>query len=456
MSTTGVTLHLPFILLVVGVVLLPRRRAAVAGTALAGWMLGAGAFAAVPGVVAIAPLAARLGELALSPVFVGVNVGLMLLAAAVVGGIGLRAVSDEDAALPRAAGLTAAVLAIAALALLLPLLRVAGLAAALAAGGIAGTVALVRVAVQEVGWTLGRAAASLWSPRPGPVRRRRAPGGAGRAAAVAAAIGGLAVLTVPHALVVVGAALVVAVAAHVAARAVGQGPAVPVLPLVALALVPFAWLLATIAGPVGLSLGVLPNAPLSPPAQALLVPLLIVGAWPFLGLWPLHRWVPGPMLAPVSGALLLRVGVPALGAGIEHLQPALFAAGAAALWHAALTRRAAGVLSALGFVAFAATAGGSFVAPDARIAAAVLFAGAFAAAALERLFATEAGAGVWPGAVRRTAFVASRAVVLAAAVAAQGAISAGLRVEVVLTVAVTAGAAMAAWRLRRSEGRVAA
>lgn len=438
MPIPTVTLHTLFAVLLVAAVVLPRRRAALAGAGLAGYALGAGAFAAVPGIVAVGPLAEKLEAVGLSPVFVGINVGLMALGAAATMIAGLMALSEERAA-PRVVGGSAGVAAILVLAGLVPLLRVSGFAAAVAAAAVLGAAVIVAIGAGAAERLVLRNAAAAAPSQPG--------GGAGalpRAPVAVASAAAVSALVAPHALVIVGSALVAAVAAHVAARRAGAVPRVPVLPLAAaLGLVPFAWLLTTIAGPVGLSTASLPIAPLSPPAQAMLVPMLVIGAWGFLGVWPLHRWVPGPILAAVGGALLLRIGAPALGAGLEHLQPPIFALCAVAAWHAALTRRAAAFLASLGGVATAAIFSGAHVSPDARVAAAVLFAAASGVAALGGFLRRQPErhrAAVEP--------VSMRILALAGGAAVYAALGAGLRSEVVLTVLTAAAAAAAAWRLR--------
>ena len=435
--TAELTLHALFGVLLAATALLPRRRAALAGTGLAAYAVGAGAFAAVPAIVRIGPLAAKLAAVGLSPVFVGVNVGLMALGAGVVMVAALFIVANEERWALRLAGLVAAAAAIAVLAALVPLLRIAGLAAGATAGAALALGGMMTFAARAIASRV-RPAGSAHESSVSSLGLRELPRIPVAITAVAAAL----TLVAPHALLVIAAALVTAVAAHVAARRMGRAARVPVLPIAATALVPFAWMLTTVAGPVGLATGSLSLVPLSPPAQALIAPALVAGAWGFLGAWPLHRWVPGPVLAAVAGALMLRIGAPALGAGFEHLQPPLFALGTVAAWHAALTRRAAAFLAALGFVASAAIFSGAQVAADARIAAAVLFAAATGAAALHEL--ARSGSAAHAGAA---VSVATRVFALAAAAAIYLTIGAGLRAEVVLTVALVGAAAVASWRI---------
>src|SRR5690606_20724279 len=131
-------------------------------------------------------------------------------------------------------------------------------------------------------------------------------------------------------------------------------------------------------------------------------------------------------------------------AGFEHLQPAMFALCAVAAWHAALTRQPAALLAALAATAVAAIFSGAHVSPGARMAAAVLFATARGAAALPAFPPTEP-----PGRGRDVAeLVGTRLMAVAAGGAIYAAIGAGLRAEVVLTVAIAAAVGGAAWRMR--------
>ena len=54
-------------------------------------------------------------------------------------------------------------------------------------------------------------------------------------------------------------------------------------------LLPAWWLMATIAGPVGLGVAALPAVPFSPAAERLLAIPSLIAAWAVAGLWPLHR-----------------------------------------------------------------------------------------------------------------------------------------------------------------------
>jgi hypothetical protein len=114
---------------------------------------------------------------------------------------------------------------------------------------------------------------------------------------------------------------------------------VPVAPLLSLLLLPAYWLLATVAGPVGLSIAALPLVPLSPAAEALIAPALLLVGWSVAGLWPLHRQVPGAFTG-VAGALLLgRIALPLAAGGLEYWRPLMVPLLLLGMWHAAARAR---------------------------------------------------------------------------------------------------------------------
>ena len=151
------------------------------------------------------------------------------------------------------------------------------------------------------------------------------------AAAVAAAVGG------DLALVFFGT-IAAAWGAYFFFHSPGPRPA-PFAPALAMLLVPAYWLLRTIAGPVGLDLDALPTVPLSPAAESLVTPALLLVAWGVSGLWPFHRQVPGALLGPVGGLLLLRIGHPLVPGGLEQWQPLAVPVLVVGLWHAAARDR---------------------------------------------------------------------------------------------------------------------
>jgi hypothetical protein len=104
------------------------------------------------------------------------------------------------------------------------------------------------------------------------------------------------------------------------------------------------WLLVTIAGDQGLATASLPELPLSPAAETLLAPLLLLAGWSVAGLWPLPR-SPLTGLAGLAGLFLLgRVVVPTLPQGLEHWRPLAYPVLGLALWQAVASRRWAAAL----------------------------------------------------------------------------------------------------------------
>ena len=196
------------------------------------------------------------------------------------------------------------------------------------------------------------------------------------------------------------------------ARPRGFPATLPFLVTVA-ALIPAGWLFLAIAGEQGLAVVSLSDLPLSPAAEALLAPLLLVAAWSVTGLWPLPRSrVAG--VTGVAGVLLLaRVAVPALPQGLDHWRPLAFPILAIGLWQGIVSGRWATVMIAGALMALAS---GSAEFP----AAAWCLGGA--------ALATELAARLWP---RRLGWVRCAAA-LAAGYGVWPATVAGLRAEVVL------------------------
>lgn len=168
--------------------------------------------------------------------------------------------------------------------------------------------------------------------------------------------GALTILGVRLELVLAGA-LAAAIAAQFLMVRRG-GSRVPLLPIVGGAgLLVSGWLMIAIARPTGLDLRQLPQGPFSPAAETLLVFLLAIAAIPFLALWPVRRWVPGVVLAPIGGALLLRIAVPALPDGLLHWQGLLDPIALLSIAVAAAVRRPRLALSGLALMGIASGAG---------------------------------------------------------------------------------------------------
>jgi hypothetical protein len=123
---------------------------------------------------------------------------------------------------------------------------------------------------------------------------------------------------------------------------------IPLLALVAIPALGLGWyLLAHVAGEQSLRLSALRDAPYSTAFQ--LTSSLVLGlvAWTFLGLWPLHGPLRGPLAPLLGGVLFVRVITPALPEGLFHWQPLLYLLAAIAACHGAVSRREDEALAAL-------------------------------------------------------------------------------------------------------------
>jgi hypothetical protein len=208
----------------------------------------------------------------------------------------------------------------------------------------------------------------------------------------------------------------------------GMGGRAWALPMLMLALLPAAWLLLTAAGSVAPSLASLPDAPLSPAAEAFIAPWLCLAVWGLAGLWPLHGLVPPPILAPLGGLVMVRLGVAALPQGMQAWQTIVAPlAVVALLWAGVVSREAMGLAAAAMFAAITAPAGQG----DAAL---LLFALAGVAAALPLV----------PMAITLPRWLPPRLGWLIPALAAWPVLEAGLRSQVAYTVLMAGGVALAA------------
>jgi hypothetical protein len=237
------------------------------------------------------------------------------------------------------------------------LMRVGGSAIAL---GLAGAVLLVlgrTIASTGPARTLGR---RLFSEPLRPVlpANRSAVGPVG-----AMVVGAAATAAGPHVAVVFLGVIVAAWSAHFLFHPRGSRPA-PVTPALTLLLVPTYWLLATIAGPEGLSVDALPFVPLSPAAEWLVAPALLLVGWSAGGLWPLHRQVPGALVGSLGALLLVRIALPLAPGGLEYWRPLAVPVLMVGTWHAAALARwpllavGAGLLGIAGLTQLGATGAG--------------------------------------------------------------------------------------------------
>jgi hypothetical protein len=118
-----------------------------------------------------------------------------------------------------------------------------------------------------------------------------------------------------------------------------SGWRLPVAPALVLVLVPAYWLLATIAGPVGLWTRELHVVPLSPAAESILAAAMLLASWSTAGLWPLHRQLPGALVGVVGALLLIHIAVPLAPGGLAQWRPLIVPVLIVGLWHAAAYSR---------------------------------------------------------------------------------------------------------------------
>jgi hypothetical protein len=330
-SNYPVIAALGWLALALGAALLGGRRERLAaaglltlGLGLAAWRAGSAAPAAP------LPLPDRLGE-----GFLVVNGGLLLL------GLGLviwAAASARSGPCHGVAMLATALGVILVARLSAGLLVAAGLLRAVSAGVALGVAGVILLALGRTIAASGPARAlgsRLFSEplRPASPANRRAGG-----LATAILAGAAATALGPHVAIVFLGLIVAAWSAYFLFHPRGSRPA-PVTPSLTLLLAPVYWLLSTIAGPEGLSVAALPLVPLSPAAESLVAPALLLVGWSVAGLWPLHRQVPGALIGPLGALLLVRIGLPLAPDGLEYWRPLAVPLLFAGIWHAAAVAR---------------------------------------------------------------------------------------------------------------------
>ncbi|MGE5926212.1 MAG: hypothetical protein ACM357_02575 [Gemmatimonadota bacterium] len=360
-----------------------------------------------------------------------IDAGLQVLGALLGAASSLVAWRNSRTTRGRAGGLLALAGAAAIIVTVLPLLAHAGwmhpVAAAVALGAGLGVIGMGLIFAAT---RLSRAGGA--GPEPGSVYPRTAPRGRN----TLLGLGLVLAVAAPHVHLVVAGAIVAAVAAYAIARPTGIGR-IPVFPAVATGALGFvAYYLGVIAGPTGLSLAALPEAPLSTAAQAYLVPALAVGAVGFFGYWPLTALTPGTWLAPVGAALLLRLGAESLPLGMEGWRTITIPVGVIGAWAAALSRRPLALASSGAWLA-------CFAAPGGGAAAAWLL-------ALVPVLGVRLGDGTVEAFAERRSSLLDGALVAVATLGGTLALDALLRVEVVYAVLAAAAAAFSAVYISRA------
>lgn len=114
---------------------------------------------------------------------------------------------------------------------------------------------------------------------------------------------------------------------------------VPIAPILTLALLPAYWLLATVAGPIGLERNHFLLVPLSPAAESIVAALLLLVAWSLAGLWPLQRQLPGAITGVVGAILIVWFMLPLAYSGMEQWRPLMVPLLVVGIWHAAARGR---------------------------------------------------------------------------------------------------------------------
>ena len=332
--------------LALGAALLPgERQRRIAGAGLLTLGLGLAAWGAGSPAGAPLPTPSRLGQ-----GFLVVNGGLLLLGAALLVGAAVSAKSGPLRPAARLATLAgAAVLAWRCAGFLAAAGPVRALAAALGLGFVAAALRAAGGAL--ISTRQARSLGRLFRPplEPGATRRGRSrPLWIVVAGAAAVALG-------THMALVFSGVIATAWAAHFAFHPPGGRPR-PTAPALTLALVPAYWLLATVAGPVGVGLRSVRDIPLSPAAELLVAPLVLLAGWAVAALWPLQRQLPGAILAPLGALLLARIALPLAPAGLEYWRPLLVPVVVLGLWHAASSGRWPLLAAGAGFLG---VAGGS-------------------------------------------------------------------------------------------------
>lgn len=187
----------------------------------------------------------------------------------------------------------------------------------------------------------------------------------------------------------------------------------------------------TILGPGGGDVARLPAGPFSPAAERLLVLLFGAGTLMLAGLPPLHRAPWGVGLAPIAAIVMGRVALPALPSGVVEWQTLFMLLLAGATVWAALTRRWAALSVAAGLASlWSGIPSGVFAAE-----LLVLWGWLLDVAARGRLGPAPRLPERWAGLL-----------LLVPALAALPALEAGLRAQVVLSVAVVMGVVAASVR----------
>jgi hypothetical protein len=404
---------IPFLLLAGLLLPDPRSgRLATAGVLLAG-LATAGA-ALVLGDGTAGELAGRIAERGVTAGFLGWNAAILLAGL----GLAATALAGSWRERPPTGSVAQAVALTASAVVAWPLLR--------ASRPLVALLAAMAAVMLSLAW-------SVWSAGRGPVashdrQREWLVGSSVRTRWLAAALAAGAMVVPDFG---VSLLLVAVLALLLFARAPRRTPLdrLPMLPLLAAAVVAAAWLAWRAAGHDGLGVAGLGDAAFSPALQVLLGVLVLPSLFVLAGVPPFDRFVPGALLAPVAAALLARSVLPGLADGVEHWRSA------GALWlvlgAADAVRRRRGALVLACAALFALVVGGD----DARLAGGLL---ALLASVVDLAPLARRALPGWGGRVVLAAALAAWLVALRATLAMEVVYSVAM--AMVLTVGVLRGA----------------
>ena len=141
-------------------------------------------------------------------------------------------------------------------------------------------------------------------------------------------------------------------------------------PVISLVLLPAVWLVRTVADPheVPADLASLGQGPFSPAFESLLAPMVLLGAWAVLGLWPLHRLRAHPFTLVAGEAVLRRLGYPLFPLGVMQWEPVAALCLALGVWYGAIRGRPGTVVLSLAALGLLRGGGEAWWVPSAVVA----------------------------------------------------------------------------------------
>ena len=141
-------------------------------------------------------------------------------------------------------------------------------------------------------------------------------------------------------------------------------------PMISLVLLPAAWLVRTVADPreIPVDLAALGQGPFSPAFESLVAPMVLLGAWAVLGLWPLHRLRAHPLSLVAGEAVLRRLGYPLFTLGVIQWEPVAALCLALGVWAGAMRGTPGAVVLSLAALGLLRGGGDAWWVPSAVLA----------------------------------------------------------------------------------------